>query len=225
MNFSCEMSVDKFGRYQHHRGVGVSLRGPRGQGFKLTESGDYDMEHRRLRNVGNADLTKDDAVSFGLLKAQGLNLSEELKKNYNELKSYCDQMDAALRTFSKDEAGRVMIDCQVRHKELLIKTEEYRKILTERMKYVEMVVKKYIDDLMQQHKEIAVKEAESAYNTIEPILNQFFDFQKNFETNVVNILKKYTANHPVYFEPTTTTSTTTKTTTPPQSPHTNQSVG
>lgn len=58
------MSVDKFGRFEASSGqlnsaVGSNnssssrvLRGPPGQGFKLTDNGDYDMENKRLTNIG-----------------------------------------------------------------------------------------------------------------------------------------------------------------------------
>jgi hypothetical protein len=56
------MNVDKFGRYSY-TGMTIDkfgrhtakerLRGPKGEGFKLTEDGSYDMENKRLVNVSD----------------------------------------------------------------------------------------------------------------------------------------------------------------------------
>lgn len=50
-----KMVVDKFGReYSPLRlGGGQMIRGPPGTGFKLTSSGDYNIEHKRICNVAN----------------------------------------------------------------------------------------------------------------------------------------------------------------------------
>jgi len=56
------MNVDKFGRYSY-TGMTIDkfgrhtakerLKGPKGEGFKLTEDGNYDMENKRLVNVSD----------------------------------------------------------------------------------------------------------------------------------------------------------------------------
>ena len=43
------------------------VRGPTGEGFRLTDEGDYDIDNKRLCNVGNA-VSEEDAVSFKILK-------------------------------------------------------------------------------------------------------------------------------------------------------------
>jgi hypothetical protein len=48
------MSVDKFGHYGGSRcQKSVSSRGPPGEGFVLTETGDFDLQMKRLTNVGD----------------------------------------------------------------------------------------------------------------------------------------------------------------------------
>ena len=52
------MSVDIFGR---HLKSNKTFRGPPGVGFKLTESGDYDIENKRLVNVATGGV--DDTIT------------------------------------------------------------------------------------------------------------------------------------------------------------------
>lgn len=63
------MSVDKFGRYSRKT---KSLRGPKGEGFSLTPDGDYDMQRKRLRNMGEPTDALD-AVNFELYAKGFLN--------------------------------------------------------------------------------------------------------------------------------------------------------
>lgn len=60
------MSIDKFGRFNRHTRINV-VRGPAGEGFRLTDEGDYDIENKRLCNVGDV-VSEEDAVSFKILK-------------------------------------------------------------------------------------------------------------------------------------------------------------
>lgn len=60
------MSVDKFGR--HSDSVKMKgAKGPPGEGFKLTSDGNYDIENKKLCNVGKAS-NDGDAVNLELLK-------------------------------------------------------------------------------------------------------------------------------------------------------------
>lgn len=43
------MNITKFGI---HNVKSKSVQGPRGIGFKLTETGDFDLENKRLTNIG-----------------------------------------------------------------------------------------------------------------------------------------------------------------------------
>lgn len=47
------MSFDKFGRHSTKTATTKLLRGIPGQGFKLTKTNDFDIENKRLCNVGN----------------------------------------------------------------------------------------------------------------------------------------------------------------------------
>ena len=58
------MTIDKFGRHSSRE----RLRGPKGEGFKLTSGGNYDMENKTLCNVANP-LNLKDAVNLKTLQA------------------------------------------------------------------------------------------------------------------------------------------------------------
>ena len=48
-------------------------RGPAGVGFKITDSGDYDIENKRLKNVA-APINLDDAINLGTAETNFLKL-------------------------------------------------------------------------------------------------------------------------------------------------------
>ena len=50
------MSVNKFGQYS---GGAKALRGPKGEGFSLTDDGHYDMQNKLLRNVARPEADLD----------------------------------------------------------------------------------------------------------------------------------------------------------------------
>lgn len=50
-------SIDKFGRSSSRR---YAVRGPTGVGFKRTLSGNFDLEHRMLRNVNSQPIQSND---------------------------------------------------------------------------------------------------------------------------------------------------------------------
>lgn len=66
------MPIDKFGRYLGEYG----RRGPRGEGFNLTEEGNYDMQQKRICNLAKAQ-EEDDAVSLGDLRQYCLTLDDK----------------------------------------------------------------------------------------------------------------------------------------------------
>lgn len=53
------MSVDKFGRHTSTAIKTKLLRGIPGQGFTLTQSGDFNIENKRLSNVRNPTEAQD----------------------------------------------------------------------------------------------------------------------------------------------------------------------
>lgn len=59
------MSVDKFGRYSttNTSTNAQGLRGPKGEGFNLTKTGDYDVEFKRICNLG-APKENGDAINL-----------------------------------------------------------------------------------------------------------------------------------------------------------------
>lgn len=73
------MSVDKFGR-QSGSNNNKGLRGPKGEGFELTSTGDYDICLKRLRNVMEPE-DDGDAVTLKRLKTS---LNKCLKQNDNK---------------------------------------------------------------------------------------------------------------------------------------------
>lgn len=58
------MSVDKFGRHSYRKSL-VS-QGPKGEGFKLTPEGDYDIRNKRMRHV-DEPMENGDAVNLETL--------------------------------------------------------------------------------------------------------------------------------------------------------------
>lgn len=62
------MSVDKFGRFSSSSNAPSvqGPRGPKGDGFNLTNNGDYDIKFKRICNVGTPR-EKSDAVNFDTL--------------------------------------------------------------------------------------------------------------------------------------------------------------
>lgn len=174
------MSVDKFGRYEHHRASIGLRRGPRGEGFKLTESGDYDMDHRRLRNVSDVDLSDGDAVSFRLLNYKAQQLIEEMKSCDEKLKTYFDEVrrktETDFKSFIISEDSRVKLGCIEEQLKLLSKIENYKKDMIRRILETQMDLKAYTATKIQ--------EAESSFN------NQLNHFTKKFESDILNIMNK-----------------------------------
>lgn len=62
------MSVDKFGRHSDHMKI-RGTKGPPGEGFELTNDGDYNMKNKKLCNVGN-EVASNDAVNLAMLENQ-----------------------------------------------------------------------------------------------------------------------------------------------------------
>lgn len=71
------MTIDKFGRHQSRE----RLRGPKGEGFKLTEDGDYNIENKRLVNVADPTL-ETDGVNLKTINSQ---LSSCMKVNNDDM--------------------------------------------------------------------------------------------------------------------------------------------
>lgn len=79
------MSVDKFGRFSSSTNAPSSqcMRGPKGDGFTLTELGDYDIQYKRICNIG-LPTENGDAVNLETLNSHSdkcLKLND--KKTYD----------------------------------------------------------------------------------------------------------------------------------------------
>lgn len=77
------MSVDKFGR---HLNFGQGLRGPKGEGFELTADGNFNIQNKKLCNVGNATDTYD-CVNLNTLQSSVKEINERLDKSIEEVKN------------------------------------------------------------------------------------------------------------------------------------------
>lgn len=175
------MSVDKFGRYQD-AARGATLRGPPGEGFKFTTDGDYDMEHKRLRNVGANELSNTDAVSLEVLKHYERQLHAYASSKYTELSEEVKTSYETIKTH--------YTDITLKLESMLIQ------LVNDRVTKSETESRKYVDAVMEHHRQKAIKEATSAYNTIEPILSETVKFQKDFRANVERIVQEKL--HPAY---------------------------
>lgn len=80
------MSVDKFGRHSSKAFKTKLLRGIPGQGFTLTQSGDFNIENKRLCNVKNPTETQDAStkayVDNTITKVLARNLKDVATKQY-----------------------------------------------------------------------------------------------------------------------------------------------
>lgn len=81
------MSIDKFGHYSGDF-VGSNVqRGPPGEGFKLTDDGNFNISNKRLCNVGDPELD-DDVVNVKYMRKNSITLRDdrydvEMKKVIN----------------------------------------------------------------------------------------------------------------------------------------------
>lgn len=73
------MNIDKFGRFQK---FGSIAKGARGEGFKLTQEGDYDMQKKRLKNLNNtlAEMSDNDAITKYYVDKEILTLIKKMKE-------------------------------------------------------------------------------------------------------------------------------------------------
>lgn len=73
------MTVDKFGRRTNERGAGgggggiTSVRGPKGDGFTFSSTGNYDMLQKRLENVGDP-VNEGDAANLKTIDSKCLTI-------------------------------------------------------------------------------------------------------------------------------------------------------
>lgn len=90
------MSVDVFGRI---RGKVEVTRGPSGNGYKLTEDGNYDIENKRICNLG-PPVESTDAVNF-------ITLQQQIKEQELKLNLFKKEVSDWLTIF-KAEVERIL---------------------------------------------------------------------------------------------------------------------
>lgn len=86
------MSVDKFGRNSKTLLKSKGATGPAGLGFKLLPSGDYNMENKRLSNVGRPEQPHQAASKEYVDEQISLSIQNNDSKNYMDsiVKKYLD---------------------------------------------------------------------------------------------------------------------------------------
>lgn len=79
------MSVDKFGRYSSSGNAQIAQgqKGPKGDGFNLTDDGDYDIQLKRICNVGTPTENGDAVNLFTLNTSVGNCLLVNEKKEFD----------------------------------------------------------------------------------------------------------------------------------------------
>lgn len=130
-------TIDKFGRSKRREGRAVIIRGPPGAGFKLTADKDYDIQGKRLKNIGESvdhldAVTRkyvDDQISAVVEKtlksmqevgdllstrvkdyihAKNINFKEELNKTKAELMEQVrDYVDAKNTSFKEENESNL----------------------------------------------------------------------------------------------------------------------
>lgn len=144
------MSIDKFGRYHNHqqlRGGLENSRGPPGIGFKLTDAGDFNLENKRLINVGvpvdEADATNKIYVDYAIktnadniegvqntLRNASLKL-DEIEKSYDKYSNKLTSLKNNLNTHTKNVNQTVINEIKATQTGLDIKVDDLTKSLEE----------------------------------------------------------------------------------------------
>lgn len=103
-HLSDSMSVDKFGRQSNSRLRTAGQRGPPGVGFNVTESGDYDIDKKRLTNVA-APLHDTDATNRVYVEKLFTSLNNAVKATtYDPLNVKLQTLQSDLGTIRKSIA-------------------------------------------------------------------------------------------------------------------------
>ena len=90
---SQNMSVDVFGRHLN-ASLHTGSRGPPGEGFKKTTNGHFDLDGRKLRNVGDPEEDQDGAT-LGAVRVIVDNRISSLRQNIAQLRQDYDQFKIA----------------------------------------------------------------------------------------------------------------------------------
>lgn len=164
VNHHREMSVDVFGRQLTKSVVKAGVpgsRGPPGEGFKITSDGNYDMEQKRLCNVGDP-AQENDAVT---LKAIQSIVQQEIRLVYQITSSLRHDVDdngvmiRSLESQFRDDVKTQRINSET-VQDLVTRNSQLITHLEERLKALERGSSSTSDDnrLMIQRLESNVRE-------------------------------------------------------------------
>jgi hypothetical protein len=132
-------TIDKFGRQRSSHNIkGKVLRGLPGIGFKLNKSGDFDIERKRLCNVGNP-LDEFDGVNLVYVKEK---LSDIVEHTSN---AASDTIQKASAIFQEQRQLLTATEQQLR-KAIMEQNTTFEKRLKENNNEVIKEMRKYIDD-------------------------------------------------------------------------------
>lgn len=125
--FSIIMNVDKFGRHESVFNREM-LRGPKGEGFRLTLEGNYDMRGKRVCNLADA-VHDGDSVNLKLLHRQVLMFDAKhdtyhaQNKRITNLAPPISESDAINRKYLQREISKLKAELETTIKAL--STNEY----------------------------------------------------------------------------------------------------
>lgn len=117
------MNVDKFGRHETLLSRDV-LRGPKGEGFRLTHDGNYDMKKKRLCNVDDA-VEESDSVNFKVLQSRALifdstqGVFNAQSKRITNVATAVADSDAANRQYVQREIEKLKLELETAIKALV----------------------------------------------------------------------------------------------------------
>lgn len=191
------MSVDKFGRYKGVVRGGAVVRGPPGEGFKLTQDGNYDLERRRLCNVGDSSLAENDAVTLKVL-AQKINESQASCNSYaSEADEHLDRM---LRGIIVDKSNELAQ--QVAHTYTSLKTY-YDGAVKTAVGDLERKMYAYVDENFQTYNKKAAAVVDQVNEKLVPAVSDYLAFKQNFAGYVNKIVDDRVTSQPqiMYMRP------------------------
>lgn len=105
------MSVDKFGRHERSFAHEV-FRGPPGDGFQLTQDGNYDLKRKRLCNLADP-LSNEEAVNLKIIRTLTLNcesadgMFDAKNKRIQNIAKASEDNDAVNREFVLGEINKL----------------------------------------------------------------------------------------------------------------------
>lgn len=91
------MSLDKFGRYKSGVGSGNLTKGPKGDGFRFTKEGNYDINNKKLCNVAKAT-EPTDGINYENLNTE----IDKIKQYVLDLENKLDKIDTDMKTFIQE---------------------------------------------------------------------------------------------------------------------------